>query len=155
MRKEFGQVLYELVFRDDKIVLLLGDIGYGIFDNIKSSFPNKIINVGICEQTIVGMAAGMALEGYKPYIYSITPFILERPFEQIKLDIDSQNLNVKIVGYAYYPTLGPSHTIASDEIFKHFVNIKSYFPKSSQETREAVMDSYFKECPAIISLGKE
>ena len=66
--------------------------------------------MGICEQSLIGVASGMALEGLKPWVYTITPFLIERPFEQIKLDIDQQKANVNLVGFADYPTLGPTHS---------------------------------------------
>ena len=68
---------------------------------------DRFINMGICEQSMIGVSSGMALEGLKPWVYTITPFLIERPFEQVKLDIDRQMANVKLVGFADYPTLGP------------------------------------------------
>ena len=112
--------------------------------------------MGICEQSIVGVAAGMALSGMKPYVYSITPFILERPFEQIELDVDQQNTNVKIVGYGDYPDEGPTHQTLNDrKLSELFVNIVSYFPKNGKETREALLESYESGRPAFISLMKD
>ena len=98
----------------------------------------------------------MALQGLKPYIHTITPFIIDRPFEQVKLDIDQQNVNVKLVGYADYPDLGPTHDelAGKEEIAKNFKNIKSYFPKSVEEAKKAFMDSYNDPSPAFISLKK-
>ena len=93
MRRRFGKVISELAKKDEKIVLLVGDIGYGIFDDFRKEHPKKFFNLGICEQSIIGLASGMALEGLKPWVYTITPFLIERPFEQIKLDIDQQNVN--------------------------------------------------------------
>jgi len=156
MRKEFGRTLLDLAEKDESIYLLVGDIGYGIFDQFRKKFPNRFINLGICEQSMIGVAAGMALEGLKPYVYTITPFLIERPFEQIKLDISQQNVNVKLVGYADYPTQGPTHAeIDARWLMSRFKNIVSYFPKNSEETRRALLDSYNRPNPAFISLKKD
>ena len=132
MRRRFGKVINELAKKDDKIVLIVGDIGYGIFDDFRKNFPKKFFNLGICEQSLISVASGMALEGLKPWVYTITPFLIERPFEQIKLDVDQQNANVCLVGFADYPTLGPSHSELDDKhLMSLFKNIKSYFPKDN------------------------
>ena len=110
MRRIFGKLINELAKKDKKIVLIVGDIGYGIFDEFRKTHPKRFFNLGICEQSIIGVAAGMSLEGLKPWVYTITPFLIERPFEQIKLDIDQQKANVNLVGFADYPNLGPSHS---------------------------------------------
>lgn len=156
MRRTFGKVIVELAERDSKVLLIIGDIGFGIFDDFRHKFPDRFFNLGLCEQSIIGIAAGLALSGFKPYVYSITPFILERPFEQIKLDVDQQNTNVKIVGYGDYPTQGPTHQTLNDKkLSELFVNIVSYFPKNGYETREALIESY-KSCkPTFISLMKD
>ena len=107
MRRRFGKIINELAKKDDKIVLIVGDIGYGVFDDFRRENPRKFFNLGICEQSMIGFASGMALEGLKPWVYTITPFLIERPFEQVKLDIDQQNVNVNLVGFADYPNLGP------------------------------------------------
>ena len=156
MRREFGEFLAEIAETDDDIYLLVGDIGYGIFDEFRRKFPQRFINLGVCEQSLIGVAAGMALEGLKPYVYTITPFLLERPFEQVKLDIDQQNVNVKLVGYADYPTHGPTHSeLDGKKLMSLFNNIDSYFPKNSMETREALVQSYKSGKPTFISLKKD
>jgi len=92
----------------------------------------------------------------RPYVYTITPFLIERPFEQIKLDIDQQNVNVKLVGYADYSEQGPTHSeLDGKGLMKLCRNIISYFPQNSVETREAVIESYKNEQPAFISLKKD
>ena len=96
MRRKFGKLINELAKKDDKIVLLVGDIGYGIFDDFRKNHPKKFFNLGICEQSLIGAASGMSIEGLKPWVYTITPFLIERPFEQVKLDIDQQNVNVNL-----------------------------------------------------------
>lgn len=155
MRKEFAKTLVELAGNDEDIVLLVGDIGYGVFDEFRKLFPNRFFNIGICEQSMIGIAAGMALTGLKPYVYTITPFLIERPFEQIKIDIDQQRVNVTLVGYADYPGQGPTHCeLDAEYLVKIFKNINSYFPKNSDETKRAVIDSYNSEMPTFISLKK-
>lgn len=156
MRKEFGKVIVELAEKDNKIILIVGDIGYGIFDEFKAKFPDRFFNFGICEQSTISAASGMALEGLKPYVYTITPFLIERPFEQIKLDIDQQNVNVKLVGYADYLDQGPTHAeLDGERLMNLFNNIVSYFPKNSKETRDALITSYESKRPAFISLKKD
>ena len=68
MRRRFGKVLSKIAEKDKKIVLLVGDIGFGIFDDFRRNHPKKIFNLGICEQTIIGFASGLALEGLKPWV---------------------------------------------------------------------------------------
>tara|TARA_Y100000310_G_scaffold344908_1_gene460381 strand:- start:3610 stop:4092 length:483 start_codon:yes stop_codon:yes gene_type:complete len=156
MRREFGKVITELAEKDSKIYLITGDIGYAVFDEFRERFPNRFINAGIREQSMIGMASGMALEGLKPYVYTITPFLIERPFEQIKLDINKQNVNVKLVGYADYPNLGPTHAeIDARWLMSKFKNIHSYFPKNSLEARQAVLHAHQNKSPAFISLKKD
>ena len=153
MRRKFGKLISDLAKKDDKIMLLVGDIGYGIFDEFRKENPKKFFNLGICEQSIIGVAAGMALEGLKPWVYTITPFLIERPFEQVKLDINQQNVNVKLVGFADYPTLGPTHSeMDAKKLMGLFNNIKSYFPKDGDQTEEVVIKSYNYNGPNFISL---
>jgi transketolase len=112
--------------------------------------------MGICEQSIIGVAAGMALEGLQPWVYTITPFLIERPFEQIKLDIDQQRVNVKLVGYADYPSLGPTHTeIDGPRLMQLFRNIASFFPGDGNETEQAIRQAYELPGPAFISLKSD
>ena len=156
MRRKFGKLIDELAKRDDKIYLLVGDIGYGIFDDFRKNHPKRFLNLGICEQSLIGVAAGMSLEGVKPWVYTITPFLIERPFEQVKLDIDQQKVNVKLIGFADYPTLGPTHSeLNGKKISKMFKNIKSFFPKDSIETEKYVLRSYKNQGPNFISLKSD
>ena len=153
MRRKFGKLIDELAKRDDKIYLLVGDIGYGIFDDFRKNHPKRFLNLGICEQSLIGVAAGMSLEGVKPWVYTITPFLIERPFEQIKLDINQQKANVKLVGFADYPELGPTHAeLNAQKLMSLFNNIKSYYPKDSNETEKFVNESYKNMGPNFISL---
>ena len=156
MRRRFGKLINELAKKDKKVVLLVGDIGYGIFDDFRKENPKRFFNLGICEQSLIGVASGMSLEGLKPWVYTITPFLIERPFEQIKLDVDQQKVNVKLVGFADYPNLGPTHSeIDAKKTISMFKNIKSFFPKNSKETEKAVLKSHRNIGPNFISLKSD
>ena len=156
MRRSFGKRISELAEKDEKIYLLVGDIGYRIFDEFREKFPDRFINMGICEQSMIGVSAGMALEGLKPWVYTITPFLIERPFEQVKLDIDQQNVNVKLVGFSDYPKLGPTHTeLSGKKMMKLFKNITSYFPKNGDETIQSANEAFNDIGPTFISLKSD
>jgi transketolase len=156
MRRIFGKIITELADRDENIYVIVGDIGYRVFDEFREKHPNRFINMGICEQSMIGVSAGMALEGLKPWVYTITPFLIERPFEQVKLDIDQQNVDVKLVGFSDYPTLGPTHTELNDKkLLQLFSNITSYYPKDGEETQKVTYQAYEKNGPAFISLKSD
>ena len=156
MRRSFGKIITELADRDEKIYVIVGDIGYRVFDEFREKHPDRFINMGICEQSMIGVSAGMALEGLKPWVYTITPFLIERPFEQIKLDIDQQNVDVKLVGFSDYPTLGPTHTeLNGKKLLQFFKNITSYFPEDGEETQKVTYQAYEKNGPAFISLKSD
>ena len=153
MRIRFGKEIRNLARKDKNIFLLVGDIGYRVFDEFREEFPERFLNLGICEQSIIGVAAGLSLEGLKPWVYTITPFLIERPFEQIKLDIDQQKTNVKLVGYADYPTLGPTHKeLNAKKMMSLFKNIKSFYPKNEREVIKNTKQCYQSKGPCFISL---
>ena len=156
MRRTFGKIISELAEKDEKIYVLVGDIGYRVFDEFREKYPNRFINMGICEQSMISVSAGMALEGLKPWVYTITPFLIERPFEQVKLDIDQQNVDVKLVGFSDYPTLGPTHTeLNGKKLMQLFNNITSYFPEDGEETQKVTYQAYEKNGPVFISLKSD
>lgn len=117
MRKQFVTTIERLMSQDDRIVVLLGDIGVFGFRNVFQKYPSRIFNIGICEQAMTGLAAGLAKEGLIPVIHSIAPFVVERCLEQIKIDLGYQRAGVKIVsvGASYdYAALGPTHHCPGD-----------------------------------------
>ncbi len=154
MRKVFGKLIVDLAKKDKRIILITGDVEHEM-EIFKKKFPKRYFNIGLCEQSMISLAAGMASEGLIPIVYSITPFLLERPFEQIKIDIDEQNIKVILVGYADYPTHGPTHrALNAKKLVSIFKNIEGYFPKSQIETKQAILRSYKKKKPSIICLKK-
>ncbi|MDA9100783.1 hypothetical protein N9J94_05935 [Planktomarina sp.] len=155
MRRIFGKTLVEIAEKDSNIVLLHGDVEQEM-DAYKTRWPQRFFNVGLTEQSMISMAAGMALEGLRPLVYSITPFVLERPFEQIKIDIDEQNLPVLLVGYSDYPSHGPTHkAVNAPALCKAFKNLKAYFPVNSEQVRDAMLEAWASERPAFISLKRD
>jgi len=117
MRKQFVTTVEDLILRDEKTVLLLGDIGVFGFRNSLKSFPERVYNIGILEQTMTSLAAGLSKEGFYPILHSIAPFIVERCFEQLKVDIGYQKfpINVVSVGASYdYAALGCTHHCPGD-----------------------------------------
>jgi len=154
VRYEFGKVINEIINKDKKVYILMCDIGYGVFNDVWKDNPNHILNTGIQEQATIGMAAGMAMEGLKPFVYTITPFLMERPFEQIKLDILQQNQNVKLVSYGDYDILGPSHITDIDAVCKA-LKIKLFKPKNSKETRKITLMMSKTKGPMTMFLKKD
>jgi transketolase len=155
MRRAFGKTIVRLAEKDEKIVLLSGDVEQEM-NVFKEKFPDRYFNVGLCEQTMIGMAGGMAIEGMRPVVYSITPFLIERPFEQIKIDIDEQNLPVMLVGQADYPTHGPTHRPLNPEgLVGLLKNTFGYFPRNLEETEKAMIDAYLMKKPAIICIKRD
>src|SRR5262245_22201925 len=133
MRWTFQLQLYDLAVRDERVVLLWADVGAGLFAKFRADFPSRCLNVGICEQATVSLAAGMADQGLRPVVYSITPFLLERAFEQIKLDVDQQSLPVGLVGHSDGNN-GPTHRELDAPVMVGLCrNIRGHFPKTKEE----------------------
>ena len=155
MRQIFGETMVELAAKDEKIHLITGDVEQEM-ETFKKRFPDRFHNLGLTEQTITGIGAGMAIEGLRPVIYSITPFVLERPFEQVKIDIDEQNLPVILIGYSDYPTHGPTHRPLNPErLVGVFRNIHSFFPNDGTQAKKAILDAYLMRVPSMIFLRKD
>jgi len=103
---------------DKRIYLLVCDMGFGVTDVFRDEFPDRIFNVGIMEQGTVGIAAGMAMTGLVPIVYSIVNFLAFRALEQIRNDVVLQNLNVKFIATGvnnYFSFLGNSHCCGEDD----------------------------------------
>ena len=134
MRKQFAEFLHGEMSDNQKIVLLTGDLGYGLWDKIKIDYPDRFYNVMSSEQLMVGAAVGLAMEGFIPVIYSITPFAIYRPFELLRNYLNYENIPVKIVGGGRdkdYGYLGFSHWAEEDvKILSTLENIQLFKPKN-------------------------
>jgi transketolase len=158
MRKIFAQFLLNKMQDNKNILLLTGDLGYGLFDEIRASFPDQFYNFGSSELTMVTAACGMAKENKIPYVYSITPFILFRPFEAIRNYIDHERTPVKLIGGGRnkeYGYLGFSHWGEDDMKFmNNFENILSYKPNDDYELKKTLEYSLNINLGVYINLKK-
>lgn len=158
MRTSFVNQLLEEARRNEKVFLLVGDLGYHVVEPFAQEFPDRFINVGIAEQNMAGVAAGLAMTGYNVYIYSIGNFPTLRCLEQIRNDIAYHKANVKVVsvgaGYAY-GSLGATHQ-ATEEIgaIRVIPNMVVATPGDPIEARAIAKLSSNYEGPMYIRLGK-
>lgn len=154
MRKSFGETLLKMASKDDRIVLLTGDVEQEM-TTFKELFPKRFFNVGISEQAMIGIAAGMAYSGLRPIVYSITPFLLERAFEQIKIDVDENNLPVLIIGYSDYPHHGPTHRPLNAKVLcSCFKNTLACFPETGKDVEFLMLESLKENNPCFISMKR-
>lgn len=158
MRTTFIKKLTELAKNDNKIILITPDMGFSVFEEFISLFPDRFINVGISEQNSISVAAGLALSGMKPYVYSIVPFVTMRCFEQIRVDVAYMNTNVKIVGVggglAYGPAGATHHAIEDIAIMRALPNMNVYAPCDPFEAKAIISQTYNNPNPAYIRLSK-
>ncbi|MEJ2745294.1 MAG: 1-deoxy-D-xylulose-5-phosphate synthase, partial [bacterium] len=98
MKTIFIDTLIELAAHDERIYLVTGDLGYPFIWEFQQKFPDRFFNIGVAEQNMIGIAAGLALSEKIVFAYSIIPFLTMRPFEQIRNDICHQNLSVRLIG---------------------------------------------------------
>lgn len=159
MKKRFIETLIKLAEKDENIYLLTGDLGFSFIEEFSEKFPERFINCGVAEQNMAGVAAGLALSGKKPYLYSIAPFLTIRCLEQIRNDICYQNLDVKLVGVGggfSYGELGSTHHAIEDiGILRALPNMTILCPADLLETEELILKSYQTKNPTYIRLVRK
>lgn len=158
MRKLFAQLLHKEMLVNSDIYLITGDLGYGLWDSIQQDFPDRFYNVGSSEMAMMGTAIGLAMENKIPYVYSITPFAIYRPFEMIRNYLDHENIPVNIIGGGRdtdYGYLGFSHWSTDDKrIMGVFDNIYSTWPDSDIELDNAFKYSLTRKQATYINLKR-
>jgi transketolase len=117
MRKQFKQTLLDLAQRDDRITVVLGDVSVYLLNEFQKLYPRRFYNLGICENTLISVAAGMSAQGFIPFVHTIAPFLTERSYEQIKVDLCYNQFGANIVtcGATFdYAWDGATHHAYSD-----------------------------------------
>lgn len=158
MRKTFINTLINLAREDKDIVLITPDMGFSVLEHFFEEFPERSFNCGIAEQNAVSLAAGLALMGKKPYVYTIIPFLTMRAFEQIRVDVAYMNTNVKLVGIGAGFTYGCAgathHAIEDISIMRSLPNMNVYCPGDNREAEQIVKLSAKINKPAYIRIGR-
>lgn len=158
MRGAFSEALVRLAKTDPNVLLLTGDHGYALFDNFRRECPEQYINAGIAEQNMVGMAAGLARKGFRPFVYGLSAFIPIRVVEQIKLDVAHDNLPVVFIGDGagfVYSHLGTSHQSTEDIACTRAIpNLSVYSPADRFEVTACMEMAYHSKSAVYLRMGK-
>ena len=158
MRKLFAEMLFNEMAVNKDIYLITGDLGYGLWDKVKDTYPDRFYNVGSAEMAMMGMGIGLAMDGKIPYVYSITPFAIYRPFEMIRNYVDHEKIPVNIIGGGRdrdYGYLGFSHWSEDDKrIMQCFEDVVKFHPTSDVELKVAFQLSLQKKFPMYINLKR-
>jgi transketolase len=159
MRNAFADELTQLAEQDPRLILLSGDIGNKLFDKFKDVDDLRFYNCGIAEANMMGVSAGMALSGLRPFVYTITPFTTTRCFEQIRVDVCYHKAPVVIVGTGAglsYAELGPTHHSLEDiAILRTLPGMRIVAPCDSIELRLALRAALEDDSPTYIRIGKK
>lgn len=158
MRAAFSEALVRLAKADSNVLLLTGDHGYALFDEFRKECPAQYINAGIAEQNMVGMAAGLARAGFRPFVYGLSAFIPVRVVEQIKLDVAHDKLPVVFIGDGagfVYSHLGTSHQSTEDIACTRAIPDLSVFSPADRFEVTACMNmAYQAKAPVYLRMGK-
>lgn len=158
MRFEVIRTIYKAALADPKIVFLTGDLGHAHLDDFRKNLSGQYYNVGIAEQNMIGIAAGLALSGHRVFAYSIAPFVTLRCLEQIKVDVCYQNVGVVVIGVAAgyaYSTCGCTHHAIEDiAAMKALPNMQIYSPSNPLEARLITEYLIKASHPAYLRIGK-
>ena len=158
MRKQLAKLLFNEMQSNSNIYLITGDLGYGLWDDIMNTFPDRFFNVGSSEMAMMGMAIGLAMDNKIPFVYSITPFAIYRPFEMIRNYIDHESIPVKILGGGRnedYGYLGFSHWASEDiAALNIFKNLTKFKPNTQEELENTFAFSMNENKPTYINLKK-
>ena len=158
MRKTCLDMVYEMAREDDRIFFIGSDLGVGVLADFQKEMPDRFFMEGVSEQSLVGVAAGLAMEGKIPYLNTIATFITRRCFEQVVLDLGLHNVNVRLIGngggYVYAP-LGPTHLAIDDiAIMRTIPNMTIVAPADADEMRRLMPQTVDYEGPIYIRLAK-
>jgi transketolase len=158
MRKMCLDMVYELAQKDKRVFFIGSDLGFGTLDNFKEEMPDRFFMEGISESNIVGMSAGLAMEGKIPYVNTIATFLTRRCFEQVVLDLCLHNVNVRLLGNGggcVYAPLGPTHQAIDDiAIMRAVPNMTIVAPADADEMKRLMNLTLDYQGPIYIRFGK-
>ena len=158
MRRTCLDQVHALARRDERVVFIGSDLGPGTLDAFKSEFPDRFFMEGVSEQAVIGMAAGMAMEGYVPYVNTIATFLTRRCFEQVAVDLCLHNLPVRLIGSGgglVYAPLGPTHLATEDlAIMRALPNMTVVAPADADEMTRFMAATLDWPGPIYIRLAK-
>ncbi len=158
MRKTSLDQVYELARQDPRVVFIGSDLGAGTLDQFRDEMPERFFMEGVTEQNIIGMAAGLAMEGYIPYVNTIATFITRRCFEQVAVDLCLHNLPVRLIGNGgglVYAPLGPTHLAVEDiSIMRALPNMTVVAPVDKEEMARFIPQTLDMPGPVYIRLAK-
>jgi transketolase len=159
MRQAIPSLLLEAADHDERFLVLCGDHGYKLFDSLRSRHPERFINVGVAEQSMVGIAAGLCRTGFRPCIYGLAAFVPMRVLEQVKIDLCYGSLPVVMLGDGAgltYSVLGTSHQCGEDvACLRPLPNIAIYSPCDAHELRACWIEARGASQPSYLRIGKE
>lgn len=158
MRKMCLETVYELAKKNKKVIFLGSDLGPGVLDQFKKKIPERFFMEGVCEQGIIGVSAGLALEGFIPYVNTIATFITRRCFEQVAVDLCLHNLPVRLIGNGgglVYAPLGPTHQAIEDiSIMRTLPNMSIISPCDAVEMQTLMRQTLNYKKPLYIRLAR-
>lgn len=158
MRNAFLNTLFDLAERDERIWLVCGDLGYSVLEPFATRYPERYLNIGVAEQNMAGLAAGLAMLGNTVFIYSIANFPIMRCLEQLRNDVCYHNLNVKVVavgcGLAYGSHGYTHHGVEDLAVMRVLPNMTVIAPGDPVETRLATRAAAALNGPCYLRLGK-
>ena len=159
MRKEFSELLNNEMNHDSKIRVITADLGYGVLDIIRENHSPRFYNVGAAEFLMIGVGIGMANESLIPVCYSMSSFVLYRPFELLRNYVNYENIPVKLVGSGRdkdYSHDGMSHWAHDDEqVLSALPNIKIYKPASLPDMETQAREFLYSTEPAYFNLTRK
>ncbi len=158
MRKACLNSIYTQAKKNNKIIFIGSDLGPGILDDFKAEFPNRFFMEGVSEQFIIGMSAGLALDGFLPYVNTISTFLTRRCLEQIIVDLCMHKLPVKLIGNGgglVYAPLGPTHQAVDDiALMRSIPNMTIISPCDAHEMESLIEASVDWPYPLYIRIAK-
>lgn len=159
MRRECANLLLAEMVDNERIVVITADLGYGILDQIRNAFPDRFYNVGAAEQLMLGAAIGLANEGFIPVCYSMSSFLLYRPFEMLRNYLNHEGIPVKLLGSGRdkdYEHDGISHWAHDDqEVLASLPNIDVYKPVNLADLEKDFAEWISSSNPAYLNLVRK